>query len=72
MSDVIARAKALAEKNLKQYSEELLYWRRRGVLPETSTIRELEAICEEIDAHSATRMAEDFVVNAALEKVARD
>jgi len=69
--DIREQAKAFAEEHLAQCSWEVVQWRRTGILPE-GKLRELEAIVEKMGLDDATRQAEGFVVQAALEKVVRD
>lgn len=69
MSTVL-KAKAFAENNLAQCSREIVEWRRTGILRD-GKVRELETIVEQLGLDDATRQAEGFVVQAALEAAAQ-
>jgi len=63
------KAKSLANTHLAECIEEVLEWRKTAVL-RNGRVREIEAVCETLDNTNPTRMAEDFVISAALGRLA--
>lgn len=72
MSDPLSfykQAESLARENLQQCAREVMEWRKTGILQD-GKIREMEKLLDSVDNMQSTRMAEDIVLNLALEQFA--
>lgn len=63
------KARELATNNLQKCCQEIVDWRKKAILND-GFVREMAEILESIDEHNATRIAEQIVLQLAIEKIA--
>ena len=69
LQDLYQQAKVLAKANLSECCQEIVEWRKSGILC-NGTVRDMARKLEAVDEHNSTRLAEQIVVQLALEVVA--
>ena len=69
MSGIYPTARAYARKHGQQCAQEIVEWRETG-LYKGSALRELADLLMPLDSARAMQMAEDLVIEVALEKLA--
>jgi hypothetical protein len=68
-SKTVDEARTFARLHVKECCEEILEWRKKALLRD-GRLRELGKICARLDTLHDLRIAEDFVVQVALEVIA--